>query len=182
MIAIFVGVFAAIRSSGAADASTGQENSSFLEQYKRKTGSFGSILRLTSRSCRRGFYATCFITRCYTRWCRIKRYRHTGGEFTPKNSTVASANFLITDGRDAGKKKICRVSCARSHLGHRGDWRPRRPFKRQRRRRYVLFDDVPKRRREQERDQLRAPVVQNQSLHICYATKSPRSVDGTFRV
>ena len=36
-------------------------------------------------------------------------------------------------------------------------------FRRRERRRYVLFDQVPKRRREQERDQLRAPVFQGQS-------------------
>src|SRR6266496_428438 len=182
MIGIFAVVFAATRSSGAADASTGQENSSFLEQYKRKTGSFGSILHLSSRSCRRGFCGTCFITRCCIRSYQIKRYRHTAGEFIRKNSTVASANSLITGGRDAGKKKICRVFCAKSRLGHRGNWRLRRPFKRRRRRRYVLFDEVPKRRREQERDQLRAPVVQNQSLHICCATRFPRCVDGMSRV
>src|SRR6266480_3139351 len=182
MIAISVDVFAATKSSGAADASTVQESSSFLEQYKRKIGSFGSILHLTSRSCRCGFCATCFITRCCIRSCRIKCYRHTGGEFTLRNSTGASANSLITGGRDGGKKKICRVFCANSRLGHRGDWRLRTPFKRRRRRRYVLFDEVPKRRREQQRDQLRAPVVQNHPLHICCATKFPRSVDGTSLV
>src|SRR5436190_604747 len=71
MIAISVDVFAATKSSGAADASTVQESTSFLEQYKRKIGSFGSILHLTSRSCRCGFCATSFITRCCIRLCRI---------------------------------------------------------------------------------------------------------------
>src|SRR5919204_4728477 len=38
--------------------------------------------------------------------------------------------------------------------------RPGRSFRWRRRRRYVLFDQVPKHYREQERDQLRAPVLQ----------------------
>src|SRR5947208_3572726 len=63
-----------------------------------------------------------------------------------------------------------------------GSWRLRGPFRRRGRRRYVLFDEVPKRCREKEGDQLRAPVVQNQALHIYCATKFPRFVDGTFRV
>src|ERR1041384_5028842 len=51
-------------------------------------------------------------------------------------------------------------------------------LRRRGRRRYVLFDQEPKRAGEQERDQLRAPVFQDQSLHSCRAIRSPRSVAG----
>src|SRR2546423_10824723 len=114
MIAISVDVFAATKSSGAADASTVQESSSFLEQYKRKIGSFGLILHLTSRSCRCGFCATSFITRCCIRLCRIKCCRHAGGEFTLRNSIGASANSLITGGRDGGEEEKRTVFLASS--------------------------------------------------------------------
>src|SRR5438128_4329248 len=43
------------------------------------------------------------------------------------------------------------------------NWRAGRPFRWRGRRRYVLFDQVPKHCREQEGDQLRAPVFQGQS-------------------
>jgi len=46
----------------------------------------------------------------------MKRYRQSAGEFTLNNSTAESANFLSIGGRDAGKKKICRVFFAKSRL------------------------------------------------------------------
>jgi len=46
----------------------------------------------------------------------MKRYRQSAGEFTLNNSTAENANFLSIGGRDAGKKKICRVFCGRSHF------------------------------------------------------------------
>jgi len=69
-------------------------------------------------------------------------------------------------------------------------------FRRRGRRRYVLFDQVPNRCREQHGHQLRAPVFQGQSgaqdgkqlrapvfrgqsLHNCCAAKFPRCIDET---
>src|SRR5581483_431650 len=106
--------------------------------------------------------------------------------FTRRNLIVASGNSRAIGGRVGGKRKTCHVSCAESlGLSYKGsarfrDWRRRNPLRRRGRRRYVLFDQVPKGCREQERDQLRAPVFQNQSLHICCATKSPKFVGGRF--
>src|SRR5215216_2628804 len=97
----------------------------------------------------------CFITRCCTQWYRTKRSREIVGGFIQKNSIVASASFPIIGEPAAGKTKICRDSCADpnppelscSHqLGTAGVLlcfrylRPVRPFRRPRRRRYVLFD------------------------------------------
>jgi hypothetical protein len=76
------------------------------------------------------------------------------------------------------------------------NWRRRGPFRRRGRHIYVLFDQVPKRCRdqdarqlhapvfqgqsgEQDGGQLRAPVFPEQSLHSCRATKFPQCVDET---
>jgi hypothetical protein len=53
-------------------------------------------------------------------------------------------------------------------------------LRRRGRRRYVLFDQVPEHCREQEGDQLRAPVCQDQSLHNCCAIKFPRCAGEMF--
>src|SRR5215471_7310698 len=53
-------------------------------------------------------------------------------------------------------------------------------FRRRGSRYYVLLDEIPKGCREQERDQLRPPVLQQQSLHIVRAIKSRRSVGESF--
>src|SRR4029077_19706871 len=50
--------------------------------------------------------------RCCIQLCRTKRSREIAGEFTRKNSIVASANFPVTGEHAAGKKRICRDSCA----------------------------------------------------------------------
>ena len=111
------------------------------------------------------------------------------GGFTRKNSIVVSAYSRGIGAPVVGKRKTCRVFCAEKigqqaaslglpKSGRFRDRRRRPSLRRQGRRRYVLFDQVPKRCREQERDQLRAPVFQNQCLHICCAIRSPRSVGG----
>src|SRR6266852_2941449 len=41
----------------------------------------------------------------------MRHCRKAAGEFTRKSSAAESANFRATGVRDAGKKKICRVSC-----------------------------------------------------------------------
>src|SRR5947199_993912 len=46
----------------------------------------------------------------------MKHCRKAAGEFTRKSSAAESANFRATGVRDAGKKKICRVSCVDLHL------------------------------------------------------------------
>jgi hypothetical protein len=148
-----------------------------LAQFRSRTALFESIGHWTSHSCRAGFFDTCFIMRCCTQSCPTKYSHKVAGGFTRKNLTVASANSQVIDALGAGKKRICRVFCAKTSSARLGDGRRRRPLRRRGRRRYVLFDQVPERCREQERDQLRAPVFQNQSLHICCAIKSPRSVD-----
>src|SRR2546430_6136752 len=75
-------------------------------------GAFSTILFSNNRSSLFVFWGTCFLTKSCIRSCPTKRYRATAGEFTPENSTVESANFLITGGRGAGEKRICRASCA----------------------------------------------------------------------
>src|SRR5262249_23659517 len=55
-----------------------------------------------------------------------------------------------------------------------------RPFRWRGHRRYVLFDQVPKHCREQEGDQLRAPVFRALSFHNCCTTKFPRYAAATF--
>ena len=45
---------------------------------------------------------------------------------------------------------------------------------------YVLFDEVPERAREQQRGQLRAPVVQDHLLHNCGGAGFRRVVAGKF--
>src|SRR5438552_1567157 len=124
--------------------------------------------------------------RCCILSYRTRLYRVAAGACTQKNSTGANVNSQGIGVPDTGRKKTCRVFSAsrplRNHVSAcsapfggcwLGTWLRRRG-----RRRYVLFDEVPERCREQERDQLRAPVFQNQSLHICCAIKSPRSVAG----
>src|SRR5437016_4030945 len=46
----------------------------------------------------------------------MKHCRRAAGEFTRKSSAAESANFRATGVHDAGKKKICRVSCVELHL------------------------------------------------------------------
>src|SRR5213592_4338192 len=46
----------------------------------------------------------------------MKHCRKAAGEFTRKSSAAESANFRATGVPDAGKKKICRVSCVDLHL------------------------------------------------------------------
>jgi hypothetical protein len=89
---------------------------------------------------------------------------------------------------------VCRGT--KSPLARFRNWRRGGRFRRRGRRRYVLFDQVPKHCREQDRHQLRAPVFQGQSgaqdgkqlrapvfrdrsLHSCCATEFPRCVDET---
>src|SRR6266700_5321719 len=42
--------------------------------------------------------------------------REAAGELPRKSSAAESANFRATGVRDAGKKKICRVSCVDLHM------------------------------------------------------------------
>src|SRR5436190_6598977 len=46
----------------------------------------------------------------------MRHCRKAAGEFTRKSSAAESANFRATGVPDAGKKKICRVSCVDLHL------------------------------------------------------------------
>ena len=111
-----------------------------------------------------GFWNTSFITRCCTRWCPTKPNQRDVAGCTPRNSIAAKKNFRVTVGLGAGKND----NLARSSLAVRLAEplpldRRASELRRQGGRRYVLFDEVPERGREQEGDQFRAPVVQDQS-------------------
>src|SRR5437763_2305821 len=69
------------------------------------------------------------------------------------------------------------VEVALAFLGCR---RQRTRFRRRGSRCYVLLDEIPEGCREQEGDQLRPPVLQEQSLHNVRVIKSRRSAGETF--
>ena len=112
------------------------------------------------------------------------RARAAGAGFTPKNSISANASSRAIGGRAVGKKRISRASCASASPSARGcaAIRPGLLVRQRGCRCYVLFDEVPKGCREQEGDQLRAPVVQDQFLHLhkCLAAEFRRFACGRF--
>ncbi len=146
--------FAVTESCGAGDENIAPGIISCLAQSRRRTGLSGSTGHLIDHSCRSGFFSMCFITRCcipsyLTRSCRLA-----AGAFTHKNSTGANVSFQVIGVPDAGKKKTCRVSCASGLSQKLGGAHALAPFdgcrlgarlRRRGRRRYVLFDEVPKR-------------------------------------
>jgi len=63
----------------------------------------------------------------------------------------------------APEKFFAGAGTARGPSARFRDWRRGEAFRRRGRRAYVFFDEVPDRRRHQERDQLGAPVLQSES-------------------
>src|SRR5438270_2058857 len=86
-----------------------------------------------------------------------------------------------------GRTKSCPFSALtpkpselRVALALLGGRRRRRAFRRRGSRCYVLLDEIPERCREQEGDQLRPPILQEQSLHNVRAVKSRRFAGERF--
>src|SRR5438045_2932333 len=108
----------------------------------------------------------------------MKRDRTVGVAFTRKSFTNANGSFRVTAAPGSGKKITSRGFCA--ELMPVGQRDVRRIIKRRECCRDVLLDQVPERRREQEGDQLRAPVVQDQFLHKRLGAAVRRYVCGKF--
>jgi hypothetical protein len=176
MRVIFADAFAVMKWCGVAGESIDQRNILFSVRSRKKIASSASTRGLINGGYRFGFCSTCFITKCSTRLCRT-RLRVGAVAFTPRNLIDANASSPVIGERAAGRKKISRVSCVSGGLA------PLRcnivcaRIRRRGSRCYVLFDEIPEGCREQERDQLRWPVLQDQSLHKCRGAKSRRSAD-----